>query len=161
MKLFFNEASGLNLIGKISDGTTNPYHRVDTTKYKGFTKHENQQVRYPAGIAVLFKTNSNIAENLEEVWHRITKDSPSYSKQGSSEISRLPCLILWLVYSHIYCKPYYDNRILGLYKNSPTYVSFVKKLASSNLANVLTCNTLLQKWLNPTDFWCKNMETAL
>ena len=50
--------------------------------------------RYPAGIAVLFKTNSNIAENLEEVWHRITKDSPSYSKQGSSEISRLPCLIL-------------------------------------------------------------------
>ena len=94
VKLFFNEASELNLIGKISDGTTNPYRRVETTKYKGFTKHENQQVRYPAGIAVLFKTNSNIAENLEEVWHRITKDSPSYSKQGSSEISRLPCLIL-------------------------------------------------------------------
>lgn len=40
------------------DGTPNPYHRVDTVKYKGFTASENRQVRCPAGIAVLFKTNS-------------------------------------------------------------------------------------------------------
>ena len=53
----FTEASDLTLIGKIID-TPNPYHRVDTVKYKGFTKAENIQVRCPAGLAVLFKTNS-------------------------------------------------------------------------------------------------------
>ena len=53
----FTEASDLNLIGKIID-TPNPYHRVDTVKYKGFTKGENNQVRCSAGLAVLFKTNS-------------------------------------------------------------------------------------------------------
>ena len=54
----FTEASELNLIGKIIEGTPNPYHRVDTVKYKGFTEGENRQVRCPAGLAVLFKTNS-------------------------------------------------------------------------------------------------------
>lgn len=53
----YTEASDLNLIGKIID-TPNPYHRVDTVKYKGFTKGENNQVRCPAGLAVLFKTDS-------------------------------------------------------------------------------------------------------
>ena len=54
----FTEASDLNLIGKIHEDTPNPYHRVDTVKYKGFTKGENRQVRSSAGLAVLFKTNS-------------------------------------------------------------------------------------------------------
>ena len=54
----FTEATDLNLIGKIHENTPNPYHRVDTVKYKGFTKGENSQVRCPAGMAVLFKTNS-------------------------------------------------------------------------------------------------------
>ena len=57
-KYVFTEASDLNLIGKIID-TPNPYHRVDTVKYKGFTKGENAQVRCAAGLAVLFKTNSS------------------------------------------------------------------------------------------------------
>ena len=55
----FTEASDLNLIGKIHENTPNPYHRVDTVKYKGFTPLENNQVRCPAGLAVLFKTNSS------------------------------------------------------------------------------------------------------
>lgn len=54
----FTEASDLNLIGKIMD-TPNPYHRIDTVAYKGFTKSENRQVRSAAGLAVLFKTNSS------------------------------------------------------------------------------------------------------
>ena len=37
VKYVFTEASELNLIGKIHDNTPNPYHRVDTVKYKGFT----------------------------------------------------------------------------------------------------------------------------
>lgn len=58
-KYVYTEASDLNLIGKIHQNTSNPYHRIDTTMYKGFTKRENIQVRCPAGLAVLFKTNSS------------------------------------------------------------------------------------------------------
>ena len=58
MKYVFTEASDLKLICKIID-TPNPYHRVDTAKYKGFTPGENAQVRCSAGLAVLFKTNSS------------------------------------------------------------------------------------------------------
>lgn len=53
----FTEATDLNLIGKAFE-TPNPYARVDTIKYKGFTKGENQQCRCPAGLAVLFKTDA-------------------------------------------------------------------------------------------------------
>ncbi len=59
VRLEFTEASDLNLIGKIIE-TENPYHRVDTVVYKGFTEGENRQVRSSAGLAVLFKTNSTI-----------------------------------------------------------------------------------------------------
>jgi lysophospholipase L1-like esterase len=52
------EASSLTLCGKLMD-TPNPYHRVDTVKYKGFTKSENGQVRMSSGISVAFKTNSS------------------------------------------------------------------------------------------------------
>ena len=65
----FTEASDLNLIGKIHDNTPNPYHRVDTVKYKGFTVGENNQVRCPTGLAVLFKTNSTtISVKTEYGW---------------------------------------------------------------------------------------------
>jgi len=53
----FTEAYDLNIIGKLID-TPNPYHRVDTCAFKGFTKSENAQVRCSAGLAVLFKTDS-------------------------------------------------------------------------------------------------------
>ena len=65
----FTEASDLNLIGKIHKETPNPYHRVDTVKYKGFTVGENRQVRCPVGLAVLFKTNStSISVKTEYGW---------------------------------------------------------------------------------------------
>lgn len=60
VKYRFTEASKLNLIGKIMEDTPNPYHRVDTTMYTGFTKGENNQVRSSAGLAVLFRTNSSV-----------------------------------------------------------------------------------------------------
>ncbi len=62
----FTEASDLNLIGKIIEDTPNPYHRVDTVKYKGFTKGENSQVRSSAGLAVLFRTNSSVISVLTD-----------------------------------------------------------------------------------------------
>lgn len=57
IKYVYTEGSDLNLIGKIID-TPNPYHRVDTVKYKGFTSGENNQVRCSAGLAIVFRTNS-------------------------------------------------------------------------------------------------------
>ena len=53
------EASELNIIGKIFNDTPNPYHRVDTCIYKGWTEWQNYQVRCSAGMAVVFRTNSS------------------------------------------------------------------------------------------------------
>lgn len=65
----FTEASALNIIGKIHSDTPNPYHRVDTARYHGWNKVENIQVRCPAGLAVLFKTNSTaISVKTEYGW---------------------------------------------------------------------------------------------
>lgn len=65
----FTEASAFNIIGKIHDDTPNPYHRVDTSRYEGWTKVENIQVRCPAGLAVLFKTDSpSISVKTEYGW---------------------------------------------------------------------------------------------
>lgn len=55
----YTEAADLTLVGKLMPGkTANPYHRVDTTVYKGFTKRENQLVRMSSGMSCAFKTNS-------------------------------------------------------------------------------------------------------
>lgn len=52
------EASDLTLVGKAFYDTPNPYHRIDTVRFKGFTKGENFQCRVPAGLAVLFTTDA-------------------------------------------------------------------------------------------------------
>lgn len=54
----WTEASDLTLIGKLFPDTPNPYHRIDTVKYKGFTAKENSQVRMSSGLAVCFVTDS-------------------------------------------------------------------------------------------------------
>ena len=55
----YTEASDLTIIGKLMPGKTqNPYHRVDTTFYKGFTARENHLVRMSSGMGCVFKTNS-------------------------------------------------------------------------------------------------------
>ena len=52
------EASNLTIIGKIFNDTPNPYHRVDTCIYKGWTEWQNFQVRCCAGAAAVFRTDS-------------------------------------------------------------------------------------------------------
>ena len=74
-KYVYTEASELNLIGKIHKETPNPYHRVDTVKYKGFTDKENIQVRCGAGLAVLFKTDSKSISLKPEFG--FTRNSPA------------------------------------------------------------------------------------
>lgn len=61
----YTEANDLTLTGKLMD-TPNPYHRVDTVRFKGFTKSENNQVRNSAGIAVAFRTDSKTISVLTD-----------------------------------------------------------------------------------------------
>ena len=63
--MVYTEASDLTLTGKLMS-TTNPYHRVDTVRFKGFTKSENNQVRNSAGIAVAFRTDSKTISVLTD-----------------------------------------------------------------------------------------------
>lgn len=58
VKYKFTEASDLTMVGKLMTDTPNPYHRVDTVRFKGFTAGENKQVRMSAGLAVAFRTDS-------------------------------------------------------------------------------------------------------
>lgn len=57
-KTKYIDASDLTLIGKIFNDTPNPYHRVDTCIYKGWTPWQNFQVRCCAGVAAVFRTDS-------------------------------------------------------------------------------------------------------
>ena len=56
--IVYTEASELTLTGKLFPDTPNPYHRLDTVRFKGFTPKENEQVRNSSGIAVAFRTNA-------------------------------------------------------------------------------------------------------
>lgn len=70
----FVDASELTLIGKALN-TPHPYHRIDTVTFKGFTKHENQQARCSAGLAVVFRTNSPRIDLLPLYTYEYRKDN--------------------------------------------------------------------------------------
>ena len=57
--LHYIEAADLTLVGKLMD-TSNPYWRVDTARFKGFSPTESKQIRCGAGLAVAFRTNSPV-----------------------------------------------------------------------------------------------------
>ena len=66
----YTEASELTLVGKLMPGkTANPYHRVDTTIYKGFTKRENEMVRMTSGMTCAFRTDSRSISILTSYGH--------------------------------------------------------------------------------------------
>jgi len=54
----FHEGTEFTLVGNLFPDTPNPYHRIDTVKYKGFNKSENNQVRESAGMSIAFDTDS-------------------------------------------------------------------------------------------------------
>lgn len=68
-KYYYTEASDLNLGGKLFTDTPNPYHRVDTTRFKELTQTENNMVRESSGIYCLFKTNSKTIKIKTEYGH--------------------------------------------------------------------------------------------
>ena len=54
----YTDAQKLTVVSKLLK-TENPYHRIDTKNYTGFTSGEVTQCRQSAGIAIAFKTNSD------------------------------------------------------------------------------------------------------
>jgi len=56
------QASELNIIGKPFADTQNPYHRVDESRYKTDSGVVSRQLKCPAGMAVLFRTDSKKIE---------------------------------------------------------------------------------------------------
>jgi len=53
------DATDLTIVGKLMPGqTSNPYHRVDTSKYHGMTPREQVLVMTSSGMACAFRTNS-------------------------------------------------------------------------------------------------------
>ena len=56
--LKYVDASELTLTGKVFTDTPNPYHRIDTAAFHGFTSHEIRLLQNSAGVAVAFSTDS-------------------------------------------------------------------------------------------------------
>ena len=54
----YTDAQQLTVVGKLLE-TQNPYHRIDSKKYEGFTSAEATQCCQSAGIAIAFTTNSS------------------------------------------------------------------------------------------------------
>lgn len=62
----YTEASSLTMVGKMFPDTPNPYHRLDTDRYKGFTEAEATRMHLSSGIAVAFRTDSRSIVVLTE-----------------------------------------------------------------------------------------------
>ena len=60
VKFAWTDATDLTMLGQFFPENPNPYHRVDTTRFKGFTAGENRQVRCGVGMICAFRTNSTI-----------------------------------------------------------------------------------------------------
>lgn len=52
------DAATLTFVGKLFPDTPNPYHRVDTEVYGGFSESELRQVHQSSGMAIAFCTDS-------------------------------------------------------------------------------------------------------
>ena len=54
----YTDAKSLTVVSKLLP-TSNPYHRIETSRYEGFTSGEAVQCRQSAGIAIAFRTDSD------------------------------------------------------------------------------------------------------
>lgn len=54
----YTEASTLTMVGKMFPDTPNPYHRIDTVKYKGFGVSEATRLMLSSGLSIAFRTDS-------------------------------------------------------------------------------------------------------
>lgn len=58
VKYKFVDATKLTVVGKLFNDTPQPYHRLDTEKYEGFSETEATLLKYSAGIAIAFRSDS-------------------------------------------------------------------------------------------------------
>lgn len=58
VKYKFTDATKLTMVGKIFDDTPQPYHRLDSERFGDFNEKEATLVKYTAGLAIAFKSNS-------------------------------------------------------------------------------------------------------
>ena len=67
-KWTYVDASTLTFVGTLFPDTPNPYHRVDTQVYGGFTESELRQVHQSSGVGIAFRTDSEGIAVLPEYW---------------------------------------------------------------------------------------------
>lgn len=78
----WTDASSLTMVGKMMP-TANPYHRVDTTQYKGWDTAENLQMRSSAGMGISFKSDSRVIGIQYAISEeRIMKSTAPYATRG-------------------------------------------------------------------------------
>ena len=58
VKYTYVDASKLTIVGKVFNDTPQPFHRLDTKKFKGFNEKEATLMTYSSGIAIAFKSDS-------------------------------------------------------------------------------------------------------
>ena len=52
------DATKLTVVGKVFNDTPQPFHRLDTKKFKGFNEKEAKLMTYASGIAIAFQSDS-------------------------------------------------------------------------------------------------------
>src|SRR5690606_2099983 len=78
----FIDATELTLIGKALP-TSHPYHRIDTTVYKGLSESENIQARCTSGMALVFSTNSDFIDlRPQYIWERKSDNMTGLASAG-------------------------------------------------------------------------------
>ena len=79
----YTEAADLTLVGNLFPDTPNPYHRLDTAKYKGFEKKDLTVIVQSSGLSVAFKTDSKSITILTEYgYRRFGNFSPGVALRG-------------------------------------------------------------------------------
>ncbi len=79
----YTEAADLTLVGNLFPDTPNPYHRLDTAKYKGFEKKDLTVIVQSSGLSVAFKTDSRSITILTEYgYRRFGNFSPGVALRG-------------------------------------------------------------------------------
>ena len=79
----FVDATTLNICGHTLRTEKSPYFRFDHTPYKGFNKTIISHSKKPAGLYVVFKTNSSkISASWENVPHRMGDNMTGILQHG-------------------------------------------------------------------------------
>jgi len=101
--IIYHEGTEFTLVGNLFPDTPNPYHRIDTVKYKGFSKAENKQVREPAGMSIAFDTDSrSISVQLEYGQVGFPNNATGISARGVDLYIQKDGQWLWAASSEIY-----------------------------------------------------------